>query len=76
MYQQNAGDDVLSERRLDRFSQVYLFGGPQLDDSKRFRTRLSGLYWAVIGQHASINYEVTQFIHRECGVQIRVLVAV
>jgi len=69
--QQNAGDDILSGRRLDRFSQIYLFGGPQLDDSKRFRTRLSGLYWAVVGQHASVNYEVIQVIHRECGVEIQ-----
>lgn len=62
----------MSERRLDRFSQIYLYGGPQLDDSQRFRVRLAGLYSDIVGgQYPSVNQAVKQLIHRECGVEIR-----
>ena len=62
----------MSERRLDRFSQIYLFGGSQLQDSERFRVRLSGLYSQLIRtSNSSINSTVIKLIHRECGVEIR-----
>ena len=62
----------MSERRLDRFSQIYLFGGSQLQDSERFRVRLSGLYMEWVRHHrAGIGSLVVKLIHRECGVEIR-----
>jgi hypothetical protein len=63
----------MTERALNRFSQIYLFGGDQLQDSPRFRTRLCALYREVDyqdGSSSQINWEVQKLIHRECGIEI------
>jgi hypothetical protein len=61
----------LTQRNLNRFSQVYLYGGSPLDDSPRFRVRLKTLFSGII------KYNITQFhsqltheTQKECGIEI------
>lgn len=62
----------MTERRMDRFSQVYLFGGPQLVDSNRFRRRIATHYYETISRNFDqAEYAVSRLIERECGVEIK-----
>lgn len=61
----------MTERRIDRFSQVYLFGGPQLVESNRFRKRIAALYYETVSrQFNAVEYIVATLIQRECGVEV------
>ena len=59
----------MGERQLDRFSQIYLFGGQPKEDSERFRVRLAALY-EDCARSSAVQYEIHKVIQLDCGIEI------
>lgn len=62
----------MTDRNVDRFRQIYLFGGEQSQDSGRFRVRLSSLYRQLVtnGPGKNYHFEIANEIEVECGVKV------
>ncbi|UUZ64690.1 hypothetical protein LP417_07230 [Polaromonas sp. P1-6] len=60
----------MSDRNLNRFSQIYVFGGEALQDSDRFRVRLASHFSHCFPSRSSLPDLIEKEIERECGVRV------
>lgn len=60
----------MSERSLNRFSQIYLHGGAPLQDSNRFRVRVAAFFDECAPYNSSQRTRMNDEFERECGVKL------